>query len=120
MKEKDDIHYEGADRRSEPRTIVEQYSSVEFSIKNLNYIYQFKIWDTSSSGMSILVKEDSEVLKHLGVGDTLDMQYYPDKLSVEPIKLKTEIRHITKEVPDRIKGNYLVGLFILERQQDDP
>jgi len=104
--------HESDDRRSEPRSIEKQYSSVEFSISNINYIYQFKIWDVSQSGMSILVKEDSEVLKHIEVGDILDMKYYLKESSEEPVNLKTEIRHITRDVPERIRGHLLVGLSI--------
>lgn len=104
--------YEGDDRRSEPRSIENQYFSVEFSLRNMNYLYQFKIWEVSPSGMSILIKDNSEVLKHIKVGDMVDMKYYLKESSKEPAFLKTEIRHITKDVPDIIRGNYLVGLSI--------
>ena len=120
MAEENDVIYEGDDRRAEPRSIDEQYSSVEFSLKDLTYLYQFKIWDTSQSGISILVKEGSEVLEHLQIGDVLDMKYYPKELSDEPVRLKTEIRHITGDVPERIKGHYMVGLSVCEKQEDNP
>ena len=115
MGEKKQKDYEGADRRSEPRHLEEGYSSVELSLKELNFVYQFKIWDRSQSGMSILIKEDSEVLRHIKVGDMLDMKYYPKKQTEEPIKLRTEIRHITKDVSEKIKGHCLVGLMIHAR-----
>ena len=107
--------YQVNDRRSESRSIGDQYSSVEFSISNVTYLYQFRIWDTSASGMSILVKEDSEVLKHIEVGDILDMKYYLKQSSGDPVKLQTEIRHITKDVPERVKGHFLVGLLVHEK-----
>ena len=115
MKDRDDSAYKGKDRRAESRSIVDKYSSVEFSIKELVYNYQFKIWEISPSGMSILVKEDSAVLEHVKVGDILDMKYYPVDLSEEPASLKTEIRHITKDDQDRFKGHYLIGLAIIEK-----
>jgi hypothetical protein len=102
----------GDDKRSEPRSIDEQYSSVEFSISKVHSLYQFKIWDVSPSGMSILVKEGSEVLNHIRVGDILDMKYYAKDSSEGTVTLKTEIRHITRDVPERIKGHLLVGLSI--------
>ena len=110
----------GPERRSEPRSIDKRFSSVEFSINKLNFLYQFRIWDTSQSGMSILIKEDSEVLEHLHVGDMLEMKYYPEELYDKPVSLKTEIIHITRDVPDRIKGHYLIGLSACEEECEDP
>ena len=105
------------DRRSEPRKIVDQYYSVEFSLDGLESLYQFKIWDVSSMGMCVLVKEDSAVVGHLKVGEQLDTKYYSTD-SANPIEfLKSEIRHITKAGQGRFKGHYLVGLAILEKQQ---
>ena len=115
MEEKQKKDFEGSDRRSEPRYLEGEYSSVELSLKELNFVYQFKIWDRSKSGMSILIKEDSEVLRHLKVGDILDMKYYPEESADEPIRLRTEIRHVTRDVPEKIKGHYLVGLLVHSR-----
>ena len=119
MEEEMDASNRGVDRRSEPRDMADRYSSVEFSISSLAFILQFKIWETSMSGMSILVKEDSTVLEHLNVGDVLDMKYYPAESTGDPVTLKTEIKHITKDVPERIKGSCLVGLSISEKKQND-
>ena len=60
------------------------------------------------------MKEGASILKHMKVGDILDMKYYkPD--SPEPSDcIKTEIRHITREEQGRFKGHYLVGLSLLE------
>jgi len=107
------------ERRSEPRSIVDKYSSVEFTTGDLGFLFQFKIWETSLSGMSILVKEDSSLLEYLKVGDIIDMKYYPEELPSESITLKTEIKHITKDVPERIKGHYLVGLSIIGKRNED-
>lgn len=111
--------YMGDERRSELRSIDERYTSVEFSISDLSFLYQFKIWDTSASGMSILVKEGSEALKHIAVGDILDMKYYLKDSTDAPVHLKTEIIHITKDVPERIEGHYLIGLSIHESGDEE-
>jgi len=64
----------------------------------------------------VLVKEDSDLLKHLRVGDILDLKYYTTDSS-KPIEyLKTEIKHITKDDTGRFKELYLVGLSILKNQ----
>jgi len=116
MGKKKDFSGKSVDRRAEDRSIVDKYSSVEFSVSNIAFIFQFKIWETSSSGMSILVKEDSSILDHLKVGDVLDMKYYPENLSQDPIIIKTEIKHITKDVIERIRGHFLIGLSVSEKQ----
>jgi len=103
------------DKRSEPRTIADRYSSVEFSLSNSAPDYQFKIWGTSPTGMNILVKEDSMVLEHLKVGDILDMKYNPPDPTEPAEFLKTEIKHITKDEQGRFKGNYMIGLSIFKR-----
>lgn len=105
------------ERRSEPRSIIDQYYSVEFSIRECPFTYQFKIWDISPRGICTLVKEDSDLLNYLKVGDILNLKYYTTDSS-KPIEFfKTEIRHITKDDTGRFKGLYLVGLSILGKEK---
>jgi len=105
---------ENFERRSEPRTKIDQYRSVEFSVDGLDFVYQFKIWNIASSSMCLLIKENSDILPRLNVGDTLNMRYYSDDSSLPLGVLATQIRHITKNDEGRLKGHYLVGLEILE------
>jgi len=107
------------ERRSKPRSIIDRYYSVEFSISGTTYVYQFKIWDISPKGICVLVKEDSDLLNYLKVGDILDLKYYTTDSSKPVEYLKTEIRHITKDEKGRFKGLYLVGLLILEDQDSN-
>ena len=104
------------ERRSEPRSIINRYYSVEFSLRGCAFVYQFKIWDISSKGMCVLVKEGSDLLNHLKVGDVVNLRYYPADSSQPNELLETEIKHITKDEQGRFKGVYLVGLSILENQ----
>ena len=106
----------GKERRSESRSFADKYSSVEFSLKELPYNYQFKIWETSASGVSILIKEESAVLGHLRVGDILTVKYYPIDSFKEPESFETKIKHISKNEDPRFKGLYLVGLSLSEKQ----
>ena len=104
------------ERRSEPRSIIDQYYSVEFSLSGCSFVYQFRIWNISLKGICVLVKEDSDLLNHVKVGDILNLKYYTTDSS-KPIEfLKTEIKHITKDEQGRFKGVYSVGLSILENQ----
>lgn len=101
------------DRRADTRKPPEKYYSVQFSVKDLGYFYQFKIWDVSSRGMCILVGEKSSVVGHLHVGDVIKMQYYLSESMGSTEEFETEINHITKNDQGRFKGHYLVGLSIL-------
>jgi hypothetical protein len=67
----------------------------------------------------VVIREDSDVLKYLNVGDIVNMKYYTDD-SAEPGEyLKTQIRHITKDDERRFKGHCLVGLLVLEGQNSE-
>ena len=106
---------ESVEKRSEPRTDLAKYHSVEINLPDLDSLYQFKIWNMSSKGMCLLVREDSDVLKHLMVGNIFDMKCYATDLSLPPENLKIQIKHITKDEQGRFKGHYLVGLLVLEK-----
>ncbi|MBC8200161.1 MAG: PilZ domain-containing protein [Desulfobacterales bacterium] len=102
------------ERRSEPRKMIDKYFRVELSKDGLTHFYNFKLRDISSKGMCILVKEGSDVLKSLKVGDILDMKYYTEEHSSQPQQFKTKIKYITKDHQERFKGHCLVGLSIIE------
>ena len=103
-------------RRGDARTFVGKYYSVEFSLSDLDFSYQFKIWDVSMKGMCVLVREDSNLLKYVKVGDILNMKYYPKEMVDTIENLRTEVKHITKDDQGRFKGHYLIGLSILDKQ----
>lgn len=115
----DTLPDENTARRKEPRTLVDLYYSVEFSIKGLDAIYQFIIYNISSRGVCILVKANSAILDKIKVGDIFDMKYYPIKLLGHAEHLKTEIRHITLETSGRYKNHYLIGLEVIEKLSPD-
>ncbi len=106
------------ERRPEPGSITDQYYSVEFSIKNTAFLYQFKIWNISPEGVCVLIKEDSDLMNHIKVGDILDLKYCKPASS-QYAELKTEIRHIDKDSTGRFQGLYQVGLSILEDQDSE-
>jgi hypothetical protein len=104
------------ERRSEERKEFDRYYSVEFAIQGLEISYQFKIWNVASKSMCVLVKEGSEVLKRLKVGEILNMKFYSADAVSPTDYLETAIRHITKDEQGRFRGHYLVGLEILGHQ----
>ena len=102
------------DSRPIPGESLYQYYSVEIPVIELGVIYQFKIWQTQSMTMSILVKEDSAILPRIKVGDRLNMKYYSVDLTYPYQNLDTEIRDITRQERGRLKGHYLVNLAIVQ------
>jgi hypothetical protein len=106
-----------SEKRTEPRKSVSQYHSVEIKLSGSLPIYQFKLRDISPHGVCILIREDSSVLNHLQVGQILNMKYRSEDPTQPTEFLKTEIKHITKAQQGRLKGHYLVGVFILEKSE---
>jgi hypothetical protein len=111
----DELKKSFVERRSEPRTITEGLYSVEIKLGGSLPIYQFKLRDISSSGACILVREDSPILKHLSVGQKLNMKYYSTNKSNPTEYFKSKIMHITKTDSGRLKGHYLVGVLVVEK-----
>jgi len=107
------------DRRPETRTVLDRYYSVEFQLEETGNVYQFKLRDMSSKGLGILVNKGSAVLKHLKVGDTLNMKYIPPESVGLSESLKTQIAHITLKDEDPFKGHFIIGLFITQRAPVD-
>jgi len=98
--------------RSELRTILDKYYSVQFSLSKMDPAYLFKLRDISSNGLCILVKQDSTVFRQLNEGDILDMEYNPTESSGPTKLLKTQIT--SKNCYDRFKGHSLVELTIID------
>jgi hypothetical protein len=91
-----------------------KYQSVEFSIQGIEYLHQFPIWNSEPASMFVLVKEDSEIVGRLKVGDVVKMKYYTDDMVCPTKYVDTEIRHITKDDEGRFRGHYRVGLSVPE------
>ena len=91
--------------RSEARTFLDAYRSVEFSISRQDPVLQFRIRDLSPSGMGILMNKASKALAYLRVGQLIDMTYNPENGKGTPENMKTEIRHITYLEAARSKDN---------------
>ena len=104
------------EKGSDYRGCEDQYHRAEFSISGLSPAYQFKIRNTDSTPMCVLIREDSNILPWLKVGSILNVKYYSGDLDYAPEFLDTEIRNITRDMEGRFKGHYLVGLEILRGQ----
>jgi len=111
-----------SDRRSEPREPSNKFHSVEMKLASLP-IYLFKLKEVSANGACFMVKEGSAILKHLQVGQILNMRYHADDEKDPPEVFKSEIMHITKALENPYIGHFAVGIKLLEKQthfsQDD-
>jgi hypothetical protein len=103
------------DRRSEPRGPSKRFHSVEMKLASLP-IYLFKLKDISSSGACFLVKENSSILKHLRIGQILNMRYHPEDEMKPPEVFKSEIKYIEKNLEGPFNGHYSIGIKLLEKQ----
>jgi hypothetical protein len=92
----------------------EKLKSVEVFIDELNRIYQFKLWGNTLTSMFVLVREDSEIVDRIGVGEVYEMKYYNVDES-QPVKnLNTKIKYFDKIDQGRFKGHYLTGLSVVQ------
>lgn len=98
--------------KSESRTILDEYYSVQFSLSKMDPAYLFKLRNISGNGLCILVKQDSSAFKQLKVGDVVDMEYNPKEFSYPTKLLKTKIT--SKNCYDRFNGHSLVELSIID------
>ena len=106
------------EKRKETRNRTNKYYSVEMKLSSLP-IYLFKLKDISSKGTCFFVKEGSAILKHLKVGQILNMRYHSED-EMEPATVFTsEIKHITKIEEKAYRGHYLVGVKIVEKQDSN-
>ena len=101
---------------TESKSFSQRYYAVEFSLEGLQLPYQFKIWNLPAEPC-VLVKEGSELLSRLRVGDKLNMKYYSDEKVEGVVCRLTEIRYITRNEDGPFRGHYLVGLEIMGTQQ---
>jgi hypothetical protein len=78
-------------------------------------VYEVKIKDLSSNGASILVKKDSLLLNHLGIGKTISVKYYLGDRSKAFGPYKANIKHLTQFEAGRFKGHFSAGLAVSVR-----
>lgn len=101
----------------DPRPEKEKYYSAELSFAGLGIPYQFKIRRDTCGPLSVLVREDSNIVPLLQVGSVMNVKYYFDKPQYAPRCLDTAIRDIIKNDQGRFRGHYQVDLEILNEKE---
>ena len=104
------IQFSDGDPQSEKKAW--DFHSVELSLRALPMAYQFRILRMDSAPMCFLVKDNSDILNQIKVGDTLDMKYYSSNSAISTKYLETEISDITRKEQGPFKGHCLVGIEI--------
>ena len=100
-------------RRAEIRKMVSQYHNIEISINGMPPAYMFRLRNIMSTGLGVLVRSDSDLLKQVEIGDVLDVKYNPTEPSEPSEYFKTKIEHITEGIADSPKGHAVMGLSII-------
>ena len=98
--------------RSEAKTTLDEFYSVQFFVNGQGIFYQFKLRNIFSNRPCILVKKNSPVFTELKVGDILDMEYNkPESLGGSKL-FKTQVT--SKNFHDHYVGHSIVGLSIID------
>ena len=95
-----------------PNGRAPNYHSVEFLINELAFTYQFKIWDMDPGSMQIIIKEDSEILDWVKVGNRFRIRCYSSEKSSCANLAEAEVKNITKDDEGKFKGHYIVRLSV--------
>jgi hypothetical protein len=100
--------------RGETTMGYDQLESVEVSVEGVELPHQFRIWNTEPASMFVVVKQSSQILNRLKVGDTMKMTYYTRDAFCPVRTLNTRIRNIKREDQGRFRGHCLVGLAVAD------
>jgi len=103
---------EFTEHRSKAENILDEFYSVQFFLKGKRIFYQFKLRNSSSNRLCILVNSDSPVFNKLHVGDILEMEYNKFESSDASRIFKTQIA--SKNPHDCYTGHFIVELSIID------
>ena len=101
--------------RPKDQIILHKYNYIEMRPVKALPIYQFKLYPHSNLNEAyVLIKDNSEILKHLNSGEKVDMLYFPKETDAPTEHFMTQILDITKKEQGPFKGHYKVGLSIAD------
>ena len=112
--QKDSKHKIYKEKRADPRRI--QLRNYRIEIKLIGEpIYQFRVTDVSSYGAGLLVKEDSDFLSLVKVGQIVNADFLSPDGTDPKGTYRAEIKHISKPKKGKNGGHCLIGLSISEQ-----
>lgn len=104
--------------RSEIRNLASEGASLSFKPPGGTWEYHIKLRDFSASGLGLLVKEDSDLLKQIKVGDVFTVNYHEDTSPVTVQHRNVQVRHIYFPATGIPENHMIVGLRFLEQNGD--
>ena len=102
------------EKRSAARSLATGSHGAEIKLTGVP-LYQFKLKDISPDGAGILVKDDSAMINHLEIGQTLKIKFQMSHRPELDGYYESMIKHITRIKERRYKGHYLVGVKMLAK-----
>ncbi len=101
-------------------SIQPKYYSVEFPLKSIQPVYQFKLRPSAQNSFFLLVKNGSDIVSQLKLGHIVPMKYYSED-SMHTIEVhKTQIMEIVKETHGPFRGHYRIELGIISDKSNSP
>ena len=102
-------------KRPKDQIILNKYHCVEMKPVQTLPIYQFKLHPHYNlNGAYVLIKDNSEIIKHLKSGEKIDMLYHPKETHAPSEHHKTQILNITQKKQGPLKGHFKVALSIAD------
>jgi hypothetical protein len=104
--------------RLEPRIKASEGGSISFKPPGSDWEYHIKLRDFSAGGLGLLVKEDSDLLKYIRVGDVFTVNYHEGAacMAVQPQTVK--VCHISFPAGGLPEKHKIVGLSFFEQQNE--
>ena len=101
-------------KRAEPRRAQLRNYRVEIKLIG-EPIYQFRVTDVGTKGAGILIKEDSDFLSMIKVGQIVEVDFISPEGTAPSGNYKAAIKHITKLGKGKNDGHCVIGISILEK-----
>lgn len=99
---------------SYPGNPVSAFYSVEFALEQPNMLYQFKIWNSETDSMFMVVREDSAIINSLHTGHVCDMKFYSDDKDRPTARYRARIDRMTMDREGRFRDHWRVALEIVD------
>ena len=103
------------EERSEKKKNKDRFYYVEIDLGPPLPIYLFKVRNISGDRACAMVKEDSSILKSLEIGQKLKINCWSEEKSSTIKTWHVQVKHITKQIQESLKGHFLVGFSILNK-----
>jgi hypothetical protein len=101
------------ENKSRSPLIIDEYHCVEMKLTKALPVYLFKLHPPLDlNGAYVLIKDNSEIVKHLKLGRMVDMVHYSKRDDDPASKFRSQISDISKIDQGPLKGHIKIGLSI--------